>query len=411
MNTSASPRIELGGPITATAGIEAAGIAAGIKKNSQPDVALIVTTVPAVGAAVFTRNEIKAAPVLFDQRQLAANRTGLRAVVINSGCANAVTGSRGLDDAAATARAAAHHLDIDPASVLVMSTGVIGQFLPMDLLTAGIGLAALERSSDAAAGHRAARAIMTTDTRSKEIVVDGEVGGVAVTISGICKGVGMINPNMATLLAVMCTDVAITPDALDEALHYAADRSFNAMTIDGDTSTNDTLLVLATGLARNPLVQVGTPEATQFRDLLIVAATELAKLVARDGEGATKFVTIVVRGARSWTDAMQIAKTIANSPLVKTAIFGADANWGRILMAAGHAGIPLEPQRLALWFDQVHLMADGAPLAYEEADAHATLCKPEVTITLDLGVGHESATVWTCDFSHDYVSINADYRT
>ncbi|MBA3943131.1 MAG: bifunctional glutamate N-acetyltransferase/amino-acid acetyltransferase ArgJ [Herpetosiphonaceae bacterium] len=399
------------GAVTTAPGFMAAGVAAGIKKRGGLDVALVSSTSPCVTAGVFTQNAVKAAPVLFDQQVLAQNPAGIRAVVINSGCANAVTGEQGSANTAATAEAVAAALNLDRHSVLVMSTGVIGQQLPMDRLRVGIWTAAKALAPSVGSGHLAAQAIMTTDTRPKEAAGRVMIDGVPITISGMCKGSGMIEPNMATMLAIICTDAVIDPPALQSALRYATDRSFNAMTVDGDTSTNDTLVVLANGRAGGAPLMAGTPSWLQFRDALTVVAAELAKQVARDGEGATKFVTIKVEHGRSFGEAMRIAKTIANSPLVKTAIFGADANWGRVLMAAGRAGVPLDPRRLALWFDQLQLLADGAPLPYEEADAHATLAKPEVTITLDLGLGDEAATVWTCDLSHEYVSINADYRT
>lgn len=397
--------------ITATPGVRAAGVACGIKQKGGLDLALIVIEGPCVGAGVFTENQIKAAPVRWDQAVLAEAPANIRAVVINSGCANAVTGPRGEADTAETAALVAAALGLTDQAVLVMSTGVIGQHLPMPRLASGIQAAVETLAPSAEAGHAAARAIMTTDTRPKQMAIRLEIAGRPITISGMCKGAGMIHPNMATLLALVCTDAAIAPDALQAALRYAADRSFNAMTVDGDTSTNDSLIVLANGIAGNARIEQGTASFTQFRDALLLVAVELAKQVASDGEGATKLVTIVVRGSRSWRDAMQIAKTIATSPLVKTAIYGADANWGRVCSAAGRAGVPLDPHRLALWFDDVQLVGAGAPHAYEEAAAHRTLLKPEITITLDLGLGDEEATAWTCDFSEDYVRINADYRT
>ncbi len=398
------------GTITTTPGVQAAGVAAGLKKNGNPDVALLVSATPCAVAGVFTLNEIKAAPVRWCQN-IVAGGAPARAVVINSGCANAVTGAQGDADTAATAAAVAAAVGCAADEVLVLSTGVIGQHLPMPKLLAGVEQAAAALSTTADAGHTAARAIMTTDTRPKEIAVRCIIDGRPVTISGLCKGAGMIHPNMATMLAVLWTDAAIAPAALQRALGFAADRSFNAMTVDGDSSTNDTLLVLASGLAGNDPITEESESFALFQAALTAAAAELAQLIARDGEGATKFVTLTVSGARSFAEAQRIAKTIATSALVKTALYGADANWGRVLAAAGRAGVALAPERLALWFDAVQLVGAGAPLPYLEADAHATLTKPEVTIQLDLGLGDASATVWTCDFSHDYVSINADYRS
>jgi glutamate N-acetyltransferase/amino-acid N-acetyltransferase len=399
-------------PITAVPGFRAVGIAAGIKKHGGLDLALISADQPCAAAAVFTTNQLQAAPVQFDRAVLQRNPAGIQAVVINSGCANAVTGEQGQHNAQATAQAVIEALDLPCDTVLVMSTGVIGEHLPMKKLLPAVFTAAQQLTTDAEAGHAVAHAIMTTDTRPKEVTLRTTLDGVPITIGGTCKGAGMIHPNMATLLALVCTDAAIDPPSLDTALRYAVDRSFNCMSIDGDTSTNDTLLALANGLASNPpITATDTPSFKMFQDALTVVCTELAKLVASDGEGATKFVTIDVIGARTFVEARQIGRTIATSSLVKTAIYGTDANWGRVLAAVGRSGIPVDPSKLALTFGNVQLVANGTPLAYNEADAHATLTGADVHITVDLGLGEESATVWTCDFSHDYVSINADYRT
>lgn len=399
-------------PITAVPGFRAAGVAAGIKKRGGRDLALIVADRPCAAAAVFTTNQVQAAPVLFDRELLRRRPQGIQAVVINSGCANAVTGEQGLRNAATTAQAAIELLDLPCDSVFVMSTGVIGEQLPMTKLLHGLQQAAQHLAADTAAGQAAAEAIMTTDTRPKTAAVRLRLGATPITIAGMAKGAGMIHPNMATLLALVCTDAAITPAALDAALRYAVERSFNCMTIDGDTSTNDTLLALANGQAGNAPIDSPThADYAALRDGLTAVCIALAQQVARDGEGATKFVTIEVTGARSFEEARQIGRTVATSNLVKTAIFGTDANWGRVLAAVGRAGVPIAPERLALWFGDVQLVERGAPLAYAEADAHATLLGSEVTMRIDLGLGDAHATVWTCDFSHDYVSINADYRT
>jgi len=390
-------------------GFRAAGVEAGIKKHGGLDLALIVANQPCTAAAVFTQNRIQSPAVQFDRSLLQRNAQGIQAVVINSGCANAVTGEQGHQNAAATAQAVQETLGLPADSVCVMSTGVIGEQLPMPKLLAGIGQAAEQLRSDG--WHNTARAIMTTDTRPKLVQHAATLpNGAQIQFVGIAKGAGMIHPNMATLLSVVCTDAAIEPDALQEALRYAAERSFNSMTIDGDSSTNDTLLVLSTR-GGEQIDSTNHPNFTAFRDALTAACIELAKKVARDGEGATKFVTLDVTGARSWEDARQIGRTIATSALVKTAIYGTDANWGRIFMAAGRAGIDINPDTLALWFGDVQLTANGAPITYSEADAHATLLGDEVFIRLDLGMGGEHATVWTCDFGPEYVSINADYRT
>lgn len=409
MHTNEGPSNE---PLTSVAGFRAVGVAAGIKKHGGLDLALIASEQPCAAAAVFTTNQIQAAPVLFDRAVLARNAAGIRAVVINSGCANAVTGEQGMRNAQATAQAAIEALDLPCDSVLVMSTGVIGEQLPIPKLLSGVFSAAQQLDPSAEAGRAAARAIMTTDTRPKEITLRARIDGVPITIGGVCKGAGMIHPNMATLLAVVCTDAAIDPPTLDAALRHAVDRSFNCMSIDGDTSTNDTLLALANGRAGNaPLHDTDSPGFRAFQAALTTVCVELAKLVARDGEGATKFVTIDVTGARSFEEARQIGRTIATSSLVKTAIYGIDANWGRVLAAVGRSGVPVDPDKLTLAFGDVRLVAEGAPLSYAEADAHAALTGSEVQITVGLGLGDESATVWTCDFSHEYVSINAEYRT
>jgi glutamate N-acetyltransferase/amino-acid N-acetyltransferase len=402
-----------GGSITAVPGFRAAGVACGIKKKSGAlDLALVVSDQPCVAAAVFTTNKIQSPAVMYDRYLLDTRPQHVRALVINSGCANAVTGDRGYADAQEMARLGALAIDAQDAGVAVMSTGVIGQHLPMERVAHGIELAGAALGDDADAGHAASRAIMTTDTQPKIAAARTTLSDAVVTFGGMCKGAGMIHPDMATMLATVVTDAAVELHVLREAVRYAADRSFNAVTVDGDASTNDTFMVLASGSAGHPTIAEtsGTLYET-FRDALTAVAIKLAQQIARDGEGATKFVTITVQGAQSFAEARQGARVIATSALVKTALFGEDANWGRVLAAVGRAGIDLDPQRIALWFDELQLVQAGAPLPYEEADAHATLTKPEVTITVDLGVGDATATVWTCDFSHDYVSINADYRS
>jgi len=401
-----------GGAITTVPGFRAAGVACGIKKSGALDLAMIVSDQVCAAAAVFTTNKIQSPAVTFDRELLHARADTIRAIVVNSGCANAITGARGFADAREMARLGAIALGDADIGVVVMSTGVIGQHLPMDRVATGIAMASEVLASDTDAGHAAAHAIMTTDTRPKEAAARVDIGGVVVTLGGMCKGSGMIHPDMATMLAMVVTDVAVAPAALQPAVRYAADRSFNAVTIDGDASTNDTFLVLANGVAGNSLIEdTRDPRYVAFRDALTAVAARLAQEIARDGEGATKFVTVRVRGARSFDEARQGARIIATSSLVKTAIYGADANWGRVLAAIGRSGIEVDPDRLGLWFDDLQLVAAGAPLPYAEAEAHATLTKPEVTITVDLGLGDEAATVWTCDLSHEYVSINADYRT
>lgn len=397
--------------ITDVAGFRAAGVHAGIKPHGALDLALIVSQKPCVAAATFTRNLVKAAPVLYDQGLLARNRTAIWAVVVNSGNANAVTGPQGLRDAERMAQITAQALALPPgAGVCVMSTGVIGVPLPMEKVEEGIHRAVHHLSHDG--GANAARAIMTTDTRPKQAGLTADVTGTEVAVAGIAKGAGMIHPDMATMLAIVVTDAAITPEALDAALHYAVERSFNCISVDGDTSTNDTCLVLANGLAGNPVIEQTAGEAfVAFRDALTAVCQDLARQIAFDGEGATKRVTIDVHNAGSFEAARQVGRTIATSPLVKTALFGRDANWGRVLAAAGRAGVPFDPDKTSLWFGELQVLRDGQPIPFDEDEALRILSEPDVFITLDLGGEPGHATVWTCDFSYEYVTINAEYRT
>lgn len=405
------------GSITSVPGFQAAGVHCGLKLIDDNDLALIYCQVSCRAAAVFTSNRVKAASVFYDQELLVHNREAPQAVVINSGCANACTGERGKRDARRTAMLVAQELSLQPAKdeleyppVLVMSTGVIGQYLPMTKIAAGIKVAAARLSSEG--GHEAALAIMTTDTHPKEIAVCTTLGGVDVTIAGMCKGAGMIHPDMATMLSLIVTDAVITPDLLQEALSHAVDKSFNMTTVDGETSTNDTVLLLANGLAGNEEIsEAGSLSYEAFSASLTYVATELAKMIARDGEGATKFIEISVRGAPSFAQAKQVAMAIACSPLVKTAIYGEDANWGRVLAAVGYSGVEIDPDNVAIWFGDLQLVKGGAPFDVDEERAAEILSERDVTVVIDLGLGDEEATVWTCDLSHDYVSINAHYRT
>jgi glutamate N-acetyltransferase / amino-acid N-acetyltransferase len=407
-------------------GFAFAGIACGLKKTGDPDLALIASDRPCAAAATFTRNRFPAAPVLYDRALLAENPTGLRALAVNAGIANACTGAPGLVDAAAMALAAERSLRLPARSCAVMSTGVIGPRLPMEVIEAGIRAAAAALAGDG--WGAAARAIMTTDTRPKTAFwrVD------SCTLLGMAKGAGMIHPNMATMLSTVVTDAAVEAGALGEMLRAAVDASFNCISVDGDTSTNDTVLVLANGAS-------GAVDPAAFAAALTGLCTDLAQQIVRDGEGATKFITIRVRGAASDADARTAAKAVANSPLVKTAFYGGDANWGRILAAVGYSGAAVEPARASLWIaagvgadqggvgaglapaqgDQVgqtqglplQLVGGGQPLDYAEAAAGAIFAGPEIAVTVDLGLGAGQATVWTCDLSHDYVSINGHYRT
>jgi len=397
------------GTVTSVPGFLAAGVACGIKGRDVADLALVTCERPCAAAGLFTTNRFAAAPVLYDRQVLAAN-PWVRAVAINSGCANACTGEEGLADAHEMASLVAAAVGCRAAEVLVMSTGVIGVRLPMERLRKGIPRAAQALSAEG--GGAAARAIMTTDTQPKACAVRTEVLGRPVTVAGMAKGSGMIHPNMATMLALMATDAAATPQVLDALLRRAAQRSFNAVTVDGDTSTNDTVLLLASSSAGHAqLTDADSPAAAPLAEALLAVAVRLAQAIARDGEGASHFVTVIVRGAANDADARLAAKAVANSPLVKTAIYGGDPNWGRVLCAVGYSGCQVDPARAALWFGDVALVAGGRPLGYDERQAAAVLQQPEVTITIDLGLGAGEATVWTCDLTHRYVDINAHYRT
>jgi glutamate N-acetyltransferase / amino-acid N-acetyltransferase len=401
-------------------GFTFAGVAAGIKKTDARDLALIVSDRPCSAAATFTRNTFPAAPVLYDRVLVAENAAGLRAVAINAGCANACTGEAGLADAGAMAGLAEVALGLPRRSAAVMSTGVIGPRLPMDRIAAGIQQAAGELSPDG--WDAASRAIMTTDTRPKTAF--REIGG--VRIFGMCKGAGMIHPNMATMLATVVTDAVVEPALLAGLLREAVDVSFNCISVDGDMSTNDTVLLLANGASGlkldAPLRGRGSSETSAFASALTLLCTDLAQQIVRDGEGATKFITIRVESAASDADARAAAKAVANSPLVKTAFYGGDANWGRILAAIGYSGATVEPAKADLWIaagrgevtpplPAPQLGHSGQPLPYSEEAASAIFAGPEIAATVKLGLGEGQATVWTCDLSHDYVDINGHYRT
>lgn len=401
------------GHVTTPKGFRAATAACGIKYADRADLALIVSDRPCAAAAIFTTNRVKAAPVHFDQGLIARNNDNVRAVVINSGNANACTGQAGIAASARTARAVEETLGLPADSTFVMSTGVIGVPLPVEKIVNALPEAAIALECEA--GPAAAKAIMTTDTRPKTCAVQVALpSGATVSIGGMAKGAGMIAPNMATMLAVVTTDAAVAPAALDAALRRMADLSFHSVTIDGDTSTNDTLLLLANGSSvrdGGAIEDLDSPDGAAWLEGLIAVSQRLAQEIARDGEGATRFVTITVRGATSDAQARQAAMTVANSPLVKTALFGADPNWGRVLMALGRSGIELDQDQVTLFFGGLKVLDGGMPLDFDEIAAHKLLDVPEVLIEADLHLGDGMATVWTCDFSYDYVKINAEYRT
>jgi glutamate N-acetyltransferase/amino-acid N-acetyltransferase len=399
---------EINGGITAPKGFKAAGVKAGIKKSGKEDVAVIYSTVPASTVALFTTNVMAAPPVIVS-RQVAAKGTA-RAVVVNSGCANASTGEQGLTDAKDMVHLTAELLGLDDDEVLVASTGIIGVNLPMDKVTAGIRQAVAELSEK---GHdKALQAIMTTDTFPKECSYEFELEGATARIAGIAKGAGMIHPNMATMLCFVTTDAAVSPEVLKQALEEAVNVSFNMITVDGDTSTNDMISVIANGQAGNKLIDNADCSAyRQFVAALKVACTYLAQQVVRDGEGATKFLEITVKGAVNFADAKTAAMAIAKSPLVKTAFFGQDPNWGRIFCAAGYSGAKLDPDKTSLVIGGLTIAANGVGATPDAKALQKVMAAKDIKVEVDLGVGASEATVWTCDFSYEYVKINADYST
>jgi len=418
--------LNLNESFTAVPGFRASGIYCGLRKTTAPDLALIVSDRPCAAAALFTRNLVQAAPVLYDRALLDHDRQHVRAVVINAGIANACTGKQGLRDAEATADLTRQALDLpDDDSVFVMSTGVIGKMLDMTKIAAGVAEAG--RQLQTTGWPAVARAIMTTDTHPKMASVRYVPPGsdTTVTVAGVAKGAGMIHPDMATMLAVIATDAAVAPraepaeapDLLHEALRRANQVSFSCITVDGDTSTNDTVLLLANGASGLPEIREQTgPAYTAFCEAVTLVCQSLARQIAWDGEGATKHITIRVSGAPDFDAARQVGRTVASSPLVKTALYGHDANWGRILGAAGRAGVAFDPERLSLTIGQpnqspLELVRDGQPYHVDEERASQIVSRDEIVLHLDLGAGSAEATIWTCDLSHEYVSINAEYRT
>lgn len=402
------------GGVTAAKGFEAAAAQAGIKYQGRTDMALIYSKKPCKAAGTFTTNVVKAAPVKWD-RQVVDSGVKCQAVIVNSGIANACTGENGMQICKETAEQAAQTLGVDPNGVLVGSTGVIGMQIPMERIKAGIGMLEKNKSGDLAAGHEAAKAIMTTDTKEKEIAVTLEIGGETVTIGGMAKGSGMIHPNMCTMLAFITTDAAITKKALQRALSEDIKDTYNMISVDGDTSTNDTVLLLANGKAKNPKIHCGTPEYEQFAAALHVVNETLAKKMAGDGEGATALFEAKVTGAATKEQAKVLAKSIVCSNLTKAAIAGHDANWGRILCAMGYSGAQFDPEKVDLYIEsaagKIQLIEDGVALDYSEDEATKILSEPEVTATADIKEGTENATVWGCDLTHGYIDINADYRS
>ena len=402
--------------VDAVRGFQVAGVHAGLKKDGALDFSLAVSEVDCVAAGVFTRNLVKAAPVLFDMRQLEDNPHAIRAVATNSACANACTGAIGLKNAQTTAELIADALSIAAEQALVMSTGVIGAHLPMDTIARGVELASANLGND---WRAAAAGIMTTDTRPKLGSVNVDTGAGSYTIAGMVKGAGMIAPNMATMLSLIVTDAGLSQPDLQASLSAAAKQSYNRIVVDGDTSTNDTVLLLSNGMSG--VAVSGEDDLANFQEALNELSRYLAQEVVRDGEGVTKFVTLNIVNAESEAAAERIGQTIGASVLTKSAFYGSDANWGRIMAAAGRAEVPLDPERASLRVAAgesldggapgLEIFSSGMPTDYREEDAAAIMAEASITFTLDCGLGDGAATIWTCDISHEYISINGDYRS
>ena len=395
------------GSITFAKGFLAQGVVAGIKKGDKSDLAIIYSESPASVAGVFTQNQIKAAPVLVTAKRVAGGTS--RAIVVNAGNANACTGKKGIQDAEKMANLVGHHLGLPEKEVLVASTGVIGRFLPMDKVSKGIETAS--RALSVEGGEEAARAILTTDTFVKEFSMTITLDGKSVRIGGMAKGSGMIHPNMATLLGFITTDAAIDPGVLKKALTIAVDQSFHCITVDGDCSTNDMILVMANGRSGNRPIKTMAGDGLKFQEALNTVCQELARRVVLDGEGATKFIQVKVEGAPDFESARHCAMMIAKSSLFKTAMFGMDANWGRILMALGNAPIKINPEKVDVSFGGLKVAKAGCAVEFSEAKALGLLKRKEVEVEINLNLGKAEATVFTSDLSYDYVKINASYRT
>lgn len=399
------------GGVTSAKGFRAAGVKAGVKYADRLDVALVASDRPCAAAGVFTTNQVFAAPVGFDRARL-AKAPAAQCVAVNTGCANACTGEAGQEAAAAMARAAEEALGLPEGSALVASTGVIGAPLPVDRVTAGIAAAAQALAAGPEVNETAARAIMTTDTRPKHAAITCEIDGKTVTLGGMCKGAGMIEPKMATMLAFITTDAAVDPGWLQDALKAATDQSFNCVVVDGDESTNDSLFCLANGAAGNKPLCAAHPQAARFQEALTALCQALAKEIVMDGEGVSKFVTVRVTGAETPHDAHLVARAIARSPLVKTSWFGRDPNWGRVLCAAGYSGAEVDPTKTRIRYAGVCAydcgqIADEATLAELSKRMEARAFDVDV----ELGLGDGAETVFTCDLTFEYVKINAEYTT
>lgn len=393
--------------VTFAKGFTAAGVKAGIKKSGNLDVAVVYTKTQAVVAGTFTQNKVAAAPV-YVSKEVVATGTA-HAIVANAGCANACTGQQGLDDAHKMAQIAADELGVNANDVIVGSTGVIGVNLPMDKLEAGIKDAVANLSVDGS--DNAGRAIITTDTHSKSVTCEFELSGKTVRMGAIAKGSGMIRPNMATMLCYITTDIAIDQALLQKAVSGCVEKSFNMISVDGDMSTNDMVIVLANGEANNAKITEENADYQIFFDKLMMLCTELAKQIAADGEGASKFLTINVKGAKSFADAKTVGMAIANSPLVKTAFFGEDPNWGRVICAVGYSGADMVPEKTVVKFGGITIFANGTGATYDEKALAHVMKEKDIVIDIELNMGQEAATVWSCDLSYEYVKINGEYYT
>lgn len=405
---------QIKGGVTAAKGYEAAGTAAGIKYKDRTDMALIYSQAPCTAAGTFTTNVVKAAPVKWD-RQVIESGSPVQAVVVNSGIANACTGEEGFGYCRDTAEAAAKALNIPAEGVVMGSTGVIGMQLPIEKLKKGIEALAGKKNVSIESGTEAAKAIMTTDTCEKELAVEIEVGGKTVTIGGMAKGSGMIHPNMCTMLAFITTDAVIGREALRKALSEDVADTYNMISVDGDTSTNDTVLLLANGLAENPEIVYGSEDYKKFSEALHTVNEYLAKKIAGDGEGATALFEVKAVGCESTEQAKTLAKAVVCSNLTKTAIAGHDANWGRILCAMGYSGAQFDPEKVDLFFEskagKIQIIENGTAVNYSEEEATRILSQPEVTAIADVKLGSKTAVAWGCDLTHGYIDINADYRS
>lgn len=405
---------QIKGGVTAAKGYEAASTAAGIKYTGRTDMALVYSQVPCSAAGTFTTNVVKAAPVKWDQQVIAGGGT-VQAVVVNSGIANACTGEEGFGYCMDTAKTAGKVLNISPAGVLLGSTGVIGKQLPMDKLSAGVSVLAKKKDASLESGTEAAKAIMTTDTCEKELAVTIDVGGKTVTLGGMAKGSGMIHPNMCTMLAFLTTDAVISKETLQKALSEDVGDTYNMISVDGDTSTNDTVLLLANGLAGNSEIVYGSEDYEKFAEALHAINEYLAKKIAGDGEGATALFEVKAIHCEDKEQAKVLAKSIVCSNLTKAAIAGHDANWGRILCAMGYSGAQFDPEKVDLYFEssagRIQIIENGTAVDYSEEDATKILSEPVVTAIADVKMGDAEAAAWGCDLTHGYIDINADYRS